>query len=135
MKLNTGKGRQAGRHLTLLPALACGLLLVGCGVSLPPPTGALSQAELAVMQASSSGAAELGHAPLRLAREKLDSAKQAMAGKDYLTAGRLAEQARVDAQTAEAQAMTQTAKQAAAEMRTSIDLLRQDLERPLAPTN
>lgn len=120
---------------SMLPALACGLLLVGCGVSLPPPTGALSQAELAVMQAAASNADALDHAALSLAREKLDHAKQAMAANDYLTAGRLAEQAQVDAQTAEAQARTQTAKQAAIEMRNSIDLLRQDLENPRSEEN
>lgn len=135
MKANAGNRRYALCHLTLLPALACGLLLGGCGVALPPPTGALSQAELAVMQASSSGAAEQEQAALRLAREKLENAKQAMAAKDYLTAGRLAEQALVDAQAAEAQARTQSAKQAAIEMRTSIDLLRQNLEHPPEQTN
>ena len=119
----------------LLPALACGLLLIGCGVSPAPPTGAVSRAELAVMQAQSSNAVELDPASLRLAKEKLDAAKQAMGAKDYLAAGRLAEQALVDAETAEAHAMTHTAKQAAEEMRTSIELLRQNLERPLNETN
>lgn len=122
-------------NLTLLLALACGLLLSACGVSSPPPAGAIAQAELAVTQATSNGAEELAPASLRLAREKLVAAKQATASQDYLAAERLAEQAQVDAQAAEAHAMMQKAKHDDADMRASIDTLRQELVRPLDATN
>lgn len=122
-------------NLTLLLALACGLLLSSCGVSAPPPAGAITQAELAVTQATANGAEELAPSSLRLAREKLVAAKQAMASQDYLAAGRLAEQAQVDAQAAEAHAMMQNARHDDADMRSSIDTLRRELARPLDTTN
>lgn len=117
-------------NATFFPSLACGLLLTGCVTSQPPPTGLISQAEVAMMQAAASGAMEIDPLSMRLAREKMDAADQAMAGKDYLSARRFAEQALVDAQTAEAHAMNHTAKKSAAEIRISIDLLRQELEQP-----
>lgn len=69
-----------------------------------PPTDALATAELAVRQAETSPAPELAPAELQQARDKLADAGRAAAREDYDGARRLAQQAAVDAEYAEARA-------------------------------
>ncbi len=69
-----------------------------------PPTDALAQAEFDVRAAHDARAEELAPLNLRSATEKLDRAKEAMANKRYDDARRLAEDAQVDAELAQAQA-------------------------------
>jgi hypothetical protein len=101
------------------------------GCSGRPPTDALSQAELAVQQANQSKAPEYAPLDLRLAREQLDSAKRALSTKEYERARRLAEQALVQAQLAEAKAGSESARRVAAELARSIEALRHEVgQRP-----
>jgi hypothetical protein len=104
----------------------------GCSAG-RPPVAALSQADLAIQQADKSTASQ--HAPLELqtAREQLAQATRAMEEKEYDEARRLAGQALVDAQLAEAKAQAEKSRQAAAELRSSIQTLRTELERASAP--
>jgi uncharacterized protein DUF4398 len=61
---------------------------------------------------------------LRLAREEFDSARLALDARQYERARRLAEQALADAQLAEARAGTESTRQAARDLRFSIETLR-----------
>jgi hypothetical protein len=99
----------------------------GCSAG-RPPTGALSQAELTIQQASQSKAPEYAPQDLHLAREQLDSAKRALSKKEYERARRLAEQALVQAQLAEARAEAESARRAAGELAVSIEALRREVE-------
>jgi hypothetical protein len=101
----------------------------GCSAG-RPPTDTLSQAELAVQQVGQSKAPEYAPRDLHLAREQLDSAKRALSTKDYERARRLAEQALVQAQLAEAKAEAESARRAAAELARSIEALRREIEPP-----
>ena len=80
--------------------LACLVGLAGCASA--PPTVAISNAEIAIRKADAVGAAQ--HTPLELhvARKKLDSATQALEKGEIEVARRLAEQAQVDGELAEA---------------------------------
>jgi Domain of unknown function (DUF4398) len=109
----------------------CGILVMtGCAGK--PPLTNLSQAELAVQEADSKTASQ--HAPLELrtAREQLEQAKGAVADKEYDEARRLADQALVNAQLAEARSGAEKARQAAAELRKSIQSLQAELQRSSA---
>jgi hypothetical protein len=104
------------------------LLMMGCSAR-RPPTAELSTADLAIRQAGERTASE--HAPLdlRLAREKLDKARNAVDDDEYDRAERLAEQALVDAQVAEAKTEAAKADEQLAETRKTIDTLRRESER------
>ncbi len=93
------------------------------------PAAIVSQAEIAVWEASESRAPQ--HAPLelRVAREKVEAAKQALKSENYESARRLAEQALVDAQLAKAKADSQFARQNAEELQKTLDALRIEAER------
>jgi hypothetical protein len=69
---------------------------------------------------------------LRLAQEKLDGARAAMAEEHHERARRLAEQALVDAQLAEARAEAESARHTAGELRRSIEALRVEAARAAA---
>jgi predicted Holliday junction resolvase-like endonuclease len=86
----------------------------------------LSQAELAVQEANQSKAPEYASLDLHTAREQLASAKQALDKKEYEQSRRLAERALVHAQLAEAKAEAESTRRAAAELRKSIEALRQE---------
>jgi hypothetical protein len=105
-------------------ALGAALAVSGCAGT--PPVDDISTAEMALNRALEAKAEEHSPLALRLAREKLDRAKQAMNDREYEQARRLAEEAQVEAQLAEAQARSQVARQQAQEIQTTIDTLRQE---------
>lgn len=109
-------------------ALVCGIVAMS-GCAGKPPLEKLSQADLAVQQADKSTASQYAPLELQIAREQLNSAKRAMDTKKYEEARRLADQALVNAQLAEAKAGAEKTRQAAAELRKSIQTLRAELER------
>ena len=100
--------------------------LSGCAGK--PPTAALSQAELAVLQADKSKAPEYASLELRTAREQLAGAQQAVHNKEYTQARRLAERALVNAELAETMAEAEQTRRAAQELRHSIEALRHEAE-------
>jgi multidrug efflux pump subunit AcrA (membrane-fusion protein) len=106
-------------------ALGATLAVSGCAGT-PPHVDDISTAEMALNRALEAEAEEHSPLALRVAREKLDRAKQAMNDTEYEQARRLAEQAQVEAQLAEAQARSQVARQQAQEVQTTIDTLRQE---------
>jgi len=112
--------------------LLCGALgLSSCAGTPPAATVShVSQAELAVQQASQSKAPEYASVELYTAREQFAGAQEAMHKKEYAQARRWAERALVNAQLAEAKADAEQTRRAAAELRQSIEALRREAEPP-----
>ena len=84
--------------------------LAACS-SVPAPVGEMSAAQTAVTSAEEAEAAQYAPSDLDRARDKLIRAQAAMQEEDNEEARRLAEQALVDAQLAEAKARAETAQQ------------------------
>ena len=111
------------------PAALCALGLacvigaaVGCASA--PPTAAVSKAEIAIRKADAIGASQYSPLELHVAREKLDSAGRALEGGRNDVARRLAEQALVDAELAEAKTRASKAQENAGEVAKTVDALR-----------
>ncbi len=112
--------------MRILPAALALATLAACS-SAQPPKSALSQAQLAVQDASQGEASQFAALELQKAREKLDQARQAMDEKHYKQARRMAEEATLDAQLAQAKAQSQSSQNSAQQLRQSIDTLRQEI--------
>jgi hypothetical protein len=120
-------------------ARRCGwrTLMIGAGMSVgiagcagdPAPEAELGAAELAVNQAEQADAPAQAFGPYELARDKLELARDAMEDGENLEARRLAEQALVDAQLAEAEARSEVARQNAADLRATIETLQDEIAR------
>ena len=91
---------------SLAAASVIGLLALAACASVPPPTAQLAVSTAAVAHATAAGGQSAAPPELALARDKLQRANQALADKDNLAAGRLAQQAQVDALVAESRAET-----------------------------
>jgi len=112
------------------PALFTGMLiLMSACASTPPPTEQVAVTTSAVVSATSAGGAEVAPVEMQMARQKLDRAKVAMTAKDYPLARSLSEEAQVDAQLAEAKARSAQASKAASELRESVRVLREEIDR------
>jgi Domain of unknown function (DUF4398) len=110
--------------------LLCGALGLSSCAGKPPATtvSQMSQAELAVQQASKSKAPDYASLELYTAREQFAGAQEALHQKEYTQARRWAERALVNAQLAETKAEAEQARRAAAELRQSIEALRREAE-------
>jgi chromosome segregation ATPase len=84
---------------------------------------------MAVRTATQTGVPESAALDMRLARDKLERAREALAEEDYERAKRLGEQASVDAQVAMAKSDSEAAREAAQELERSIQTLRDEVER------
>ena len=115
-----------------IPLIGGALALGGCSAA-RPPTIEMAQADMAVRQASDSKAPDYAPTELRVAQEKLLGAQQAVSADEYERARRLAEQAAVDAQLAQAKGEAGDAQHNAAELRRTIDALRSEAVRPVTP--
>ena len=112
-------------------------MVIAAGVSVglaacasdPAPEAELAAAEVAVDEAEEANAPAQAPGPYELARDKLERAREAMEDGENLEARRLAEQALVDAQLAEAEARSQVARQNAAALRASIETLQDEIAR------
>ena len=114
-------------------SLACGVLgVTGCSAA-RPPEASVAQAELAVQQAAESKAPMYAPTEFRIAQEKSQGAQRAMAAEEYDLARRLAEQAVVDAQLAQARAEAAAAQKTTEEFRSTINALKSEANRPTAP--
>jgi hypothetical protein len=102
--------------------------LAACA-SEPAPDAQLAAAQVAMDQAEQANAQAQAPGPYQLARDKLGRARDAAADGENVEARRLAEEALVDAQLAEARARSEVARQNAAELRASIETLRDELAR------
>lgn len=103
--------------------------LTACGTKIAPPDSQLSQATSSISQAESLGAYESAPIELKSARDKLNQAKQALQIEDYLTAQRLAEQAIVDANLAQAKARTAKSQKTVEEIKEGIRTLQEEVDR------
>jgi len=114
----------------MVGGLALLLTLGPIGCSTPrKPAQEIEKAELAINTADVSPTPDVASLELRLAREKLERAKTALDEKEYDQARRLAEQAQVDAQLAEAKAESAAARESAVELEHTINSLRNEAER------
>ena len=115
-----------------VPVICSVVAIAGCSAA-RPPVAQVAQAELAVSQAAQSKAPVYAPADLRIAREKMVSAQRAMAVDDHVEARRLAEQAVIDAQLAQAKANASEAQPNAEEVRKTITTLRSEAYRTTLP--
>jgi uncharacterized coiled-coil DUF342 family protein len=110
------------------PLLLAAVVISGCSAG-KPPLGTVSQAELAVQQADKNTASQYAPLELQTARDQLDGARRALGTEHYEEARRLADQALVNAQLAEAKAEAEKTRHAAEELHKSIETLRAELAR------
>ena len=113
--------RAGGVAIALLGLAAC--------ASEAPPNAQLGAASTAVASAERAGALERAPVELQTARDKLSRAEAAAREERYDLARRLAEQAQVDAEFADARAENLAAQEAARAVQRDIDTLRSELDR------
>lgn len=109
--------------MALLMGIA--LALGGCASPGESPDAELQSAESAIKQATAADARQYEPILLNNAQNKVADAKGLIAKEEYKSAGRLLEQASVDAQLAGARADTAKARQAVEEVNRNIEALRQ----------
>src|ERR1044071_7009813 len=105
------------------------LAAAGCSTA-RRPTAQMAKADLAIHDADKSDAPALAPLELRRARDKYEQAKRALDDDRYDRARRLAEQALVDAELAQAKADAEKAQRSTRQTRDSIDTLRREADRP-----
>ena len=128
-KPNAVKNKNARPLATLAAVVALTVLsLAGCASTGDMPREEMAVARAAVDRAAGPAGAD---APVEVsqAREKLERATAAVARKDYDMARRLAEQAEVDANLAEAKSHSVRSDRALAEVREGIRQLRAEIAR------
>jgi hypothetical protein len=115
--------------------LAAGLL-AGCGGISDLTKERVARSETSVQQAQQTvGNSEQGAVELQRAKENLDAARKAMKDGKAQPAERYAQLAQLDAELAVSKSQTASARKAADEVLASIKTLRQETERPTAPTD
>jgi hypothetical protein len=109
-------------------AAACAVILIGVAacVSTPIPNEKIAVAKASVQRAEQSGAPEFAPVEMAAARDKLTRAERAATDRQAEPADRLAEQANIDAQLAEATAQHQRSRKAAMEFDASMQTLRSE---------
>jgi len=120
------------KTLMLMNAGAATLLVVvmsGCAAKVPVPEKQVTLASQSIAQAESSGAVEFAPVELKSAREKLSQAELAMAKKENHKAKQLADEAMVDANLAEAKARSAKSQKVVEELKESIRVLREEMNR------
>ena len=116
----------------LIKAVLVTLLMVvmtGCAVQVPAPEQEITLATQSIVQAESSGAVEFAPVELKSARDKLNQANRAMDNQEHIVARRLAEEAMVDANLAEAKARSAKSQKVVDELKESIRILEQEMNR------
>jgi len=101
-------------------ALMSMLLVLAACASVPAPVQEMAAAEQAMQAALDAEAATFAPAELDAARRKLDAARSALQAQQHGEAGRLAEQALVDAELAQVTARAEAAAREAAALRAQI---------------
>lgn len=104
-------------------------VLAGCAAKTPAPERQVTLATQSIDQAESSGAVEFAPVELESARDKLNQAKLAMDREENIKARRLADEAMVDANLAEAKARSAKSEKVVAELKESIRVLKQEMNR------
>jgi hypothetical protein len=118
------------RYLNLTgAAIALSFMMTAAYAGSPVPDETIAVAKAAVERAEQSGAPQTAPVELASARDKLARAEKANAEHRAKPAIALADQARIDAQVAEATAQKERAAKAAAEFDASMLTLRQESNR------
>jgi len=117
--------------IAVATALSCIVTAAYAGNPVPDETIAVAKA--AVERAEQSGAPQAAPVELASARDKLARAQKANADHRAKPAIALADQARIDAQVAEATAQKERAAKAATEFDASMATLRQESNRAATP--
>lgn len=105
------------------------VVVVGCAGKAPAPEKQVTLATQSIVQAESSGAVEFAPVELKSARDKLNQAKLAMGKEENIVARRLADEAMVDANLAEAKARSAKSQKVVDELKESIRILQQEMNR------
>jgi hypothetical protein len=114
-------------------AMALSCIATAAYASNPVPDETIAVAKAAVERAEQSGAPQAAPVELASARDKLARAQKANADHRAKPAIALADQARIDAQVAEATAQKERAAKAATEFDASMATLRQETNRASTP--
>jgi Domain of unknown function (DUF4398) len=117
-------------------AAACAAVALGLAAcaSTPIPNEKIAVAKESVQRAEQAGAPELAPVEMATARDKLARAEKAAVDREGQPARRLAEQADVDAQLAEATARQQRSHKAAMEFDANMRALSSESNRATQPT-
>ncbi len=115
-------------HGVTLVTAVLAVSLVGCGGA-PKPEAQLSAAETALHGAQSKEASQYAPVPMDRAKQKLAKAQEAMQREEYDTARRLASEAQADAELAQALTDQAQADRAVSELESSIQALRNEIDR------
>jgi len=110
-------------------SLIFGIAITGCAGKGSVPTAKMANAEKAIADARNSNAIVSAPLDLRLSEDKLVKAKDAVTAEEYEKAGRLADEAIIDADVARAKARAAKAKKISSEARETVDSLRKEIER------
>jgi len=122
--------KSAAMRGTAMALTAFAVLTLGACASMPEaPTQQLQAAELSITSAEQAGVADYAAPQLNEARAKLASARTAVQQEEMLLAARYAEESKVEADLASAQTEMLKAQKVNADMRASIDTLKQELQR------
>ncbi|MCB1841370.1 MAG: DUF4398 domain-containing protein [Halioglobus sp.] len=105
------------------------LLLTQACSSTPRPEAEIAGASTALVSAQNQDAAQYAPVAMDRAKDKLRRAQKAMEQKDYNEARRLSEEARADAEYAQAATSNARAQSALKDMQASIDALRGEVSR------
>ena len=106
------------------------VLLSGCGSSkLAIPAQEMAAARQAVEQAEQVGAEEYAPLEIRQARQKIDRARKYLDDKEPEKAKMMIEQAKVDAELAQAKSLSSKSQKAVDELQETIRTLREEIER------
>lgn len=115
-------------HVHILIMLGMTVFLIGCAGPGPRPDSQLQWAETSIQQAEATDARQFEPVLLNQAQNKLADARELIDREEYRQAERLLEQAAVDAQLAGARSETEKARRAVAEINSSIERLRMQME-------
>ncbi len=122
-----------GTHrIAALAGVAAAVSLTAGCATMAPPTDEISNADLAIKKAEQANAPQYSPLEMRLAREKLEQARDLSRSEDndeLMKARRLAEEALVQAQLAEAVANNERAMANKAEAEKTIATLRDEISR------
>lgn len=119
-----------------LPLIAGVSVMAGCASTSEAVKEEVTRTEATVQQIEQTGATrDAGGLELEQAKDKTVQARRALDKGDGKTALRLAEQARLDADLAQAKAQSHTAQRSAEEVRTSIEQLRREAMTPNGATD
>lgn len=119
--------------LPILGALAAGMV-VGCSSVSEVTRERVARSETSYQQAQQAvGRSEAGALELQRAKDNLETAKAALSKKESEKAERYAQLAQLDAELAVSKSQSASARKAADELMASIQTLRQEAARGVAP--